>query len=93
MTYKDKEAYLHIKGFIEEHGYAPSYREIGKMTGVSSTSTVCNRVRKLLRAGWLETDHPESPRALRIKGARLTLPEGEDFLEDEEQEERWSKSM
>lgn len=56
-----------IKGYILEHGYAPSYREIGAMLGKASTSTVFTQMQKLFDMGWLETDMEYlSPRAYRI---------------------------
>lgn len=58
-----------IKEYINEHGYAPSYREIGDMAGLKSTSSVFTHVDKLICEGKLETDiegGTVSPRAFRI---------------------------
>ncbi len=56
-----------IKKYFDEHGYAPSIREIGDGVGLSSTSTVKQHMDRLFRDGALETEHPYgSPRAFRL---------------------------
>ena len=58
-----------ILNFINEHQYFPSYREIGEMTGIKSTSTVHGHIVKLIQEGKLETDTEYiQPRAIRIPG-------------------------
>ena len=37
---KKEEIYNYIKTYIAEHGYAPSYREIGHAARLKSTSSV-----------------------------------------------------
>lgn len=37
---KKEEIYNYIKSYIAEHGYAPSYREIGTAVNLKSTSSV-----------------------------------------------------
>jgi repressor LexA len=60
---------LAIERYILKHGYPPSFREIGKMTGIRSTSTIHHHIRILLDIGRLETDlDTTSPRALRLPG-------------------------
>lgn len=58
-----------IISFYEEHGYAPTIREIGEMVGLKSPSSVHAYLTRLFIEGKLETDHPESPRAIRIPEA------------------------
>ena len=58
------------KEYIELHGYAPTFREIGAAVGASSSATAKKYVSQLLVEGELETDHPSSARALRIPGMR-----------------------
>lgn len=52
-TKKQKELLIFIDGFIAEHGYSPSYREI--MTGLNYTSvaTVALHVNNLVKRGHL----------------------------------------
>jgi repressor LexA len=57
-TKKQRELLTFIEGFIAEHGYSPSYREI--MTGLqyNSVATVALHVNSLIRRGHLrKRDH------------------------------------
>lgn len=78
MTYKDavehgeniRDRILDaIIGYVKEHGYSPSVREIGEMVGLKSTSSVQTHLKKMMDSGMLETDAEFStPRAIRIPG-------------------------
>ena len=58
--------------YIEEHGYSPTFREIGEMTGIKSTSSVAEHMQKLFREGKIETDAGFStPRAIRVPGYKF----------------------
>ena len=58
--------------YIEQHGYAPTVREIGEMVGLSSTSSVHNHLMRMIDNGELETDDKVgSPRAIRVPGYKL----------------------
>jgi repressor LexA len=57
-----------ITGFIEESGYPPTIREIGKACGISSTSVVNYNLNKLERDGYLARDR-EVSRGLRLSDA------------------------
>jgi SOS-response transcriptional repressor LexA len=64
-TKKQRELLTYIEGFITEHGYSPSYREI--MTGLNYTSvaTVALHVNSLIKRGHLKKrDH--SARSLEV---------------------------
>ena len=62
--------YLFIRGYILEHGYAPTNREMGEGVGLTSTSSVNRHLNKLLDKGFLETDITVNgnmcPRAYRL---------------------------
>ena len=45
-----------ITEYIEKHGYSPTVREIGEMTGLKSTSSVQHHLKVLFKEGRLETD-------------------------------------
>ncbi|MCX6740723.1 MAG: transcriptional repressor LexA [Candidatus Parcubacteria bacterium] len=60
LTKRQKEILDYINDFIEEYGYAPSYREIGQNFGLSSTATVCEHIQTLEAKGYLKTDHNEA---------------------------------
>lgn len=64
-----------IKDYIRSHGYPPTCREICDMTGIRSTSTVHNQLRRMFADGTLETDNPGTPRAIRIPGMIMYLRE------------------
>lgn len=66
MSEMKKRILQFIKDYIAQHGYAPSVREIGSAVGLLSTNTVYNHLHRLIELGELETDHPGSPRALRL---------------------------
>lgn len=54
------------KAYVDEYGYAPTIREIGKGVGLSSTSVVHRHMQRLFRNGRFETEHPGEARAFRI---------------------------
>lgn len=60
-----------IKGFMEESGYPPTIREIGKACGISSTSVVNYNLNKLEREGHLARDR-EVSRGLRLAADAIT---------------------
>ena len=61
-----------IIGYIEEHGYSPTFREIGEMTGLKSTSSVQSHMNILFKVGKLETDEGyNAPRAIRVPGYKF----------------------
>jgi SOS-response transcriptional repressor LexA len=67
-TKKQKLLLTFIEGFIKEHGYSPSYREI--MTGMNynSVATVALHVNNLIKRGHLrKRDH--SARSLEVVGS------------------------
>ncbi|MDO4976697.1 MAG: FaeA/PapI family transcriptional regulator [Eubacteriales bacterium] len=69
-----------IIGYIMERGYPPTTREIGKLTGLKSTSSVNSYLDQLKELGKIETDEDTEgyPRALRVKGFRFVKVEEEE---------------
>ncbi len=45
-----------IRGFVRDHGYPPTVREIGQNVGISSTSVVDYNLRILTERGLLKRD-------------------------------------
>ncbi len=45
-----------IEQYVEEHGYPPSMRDIGRAVGISSTSVVDYNLNILVREGYLQRD-------------------------------------
>jgi repressor LexA len=61
-----------IQEFIQEHGYPPTIREIGRKLGISSTSVVNYNLNKLKTAGLLDRDGQVS-RGLKLRGTVLEV--------------------
>ena len=70
---KRKEILEMIIRYIEEHGYPPTYREIGEAVGLESNSSVNRHICRMLEDGMLETDEetPGSSRAIRVPGYKF----------------------
>lgn len=66
-----QDTYRALVAHIEEKGMPPTYRELGKRLGLTSTDSVRERLISLERAGWIERVEG-SPRAI-----RLVKPSGE----------------
>ncbi len=61
-----------VIGYISEHQYPPSVRELCDITGLKSTSSINRYITKLLEEGKLETDCGiGSSRALRVPGYKF----------------------
>lgn len=55
--------------YTQQHGYAPTYREIANSVGLRSLSSVQNHIEVLKRQGLIETDEDSSAaRAIRVVG-------------------------
>jgi len=65
LTKKQTEILNFIRSFIEDNGYAPSYREVGANFGISSTATVHEHIKNLERKGCLTSD-PDSARSIEV---------------------------
>lgn len=64
-TKKQRELLTFIQGFIAEHGYSPSYREIMKGLDYTAVATVALHVNNLIKRGHLrKRDH--SARSLEV---------------------------
>lgn len=64
-TRKQQELLQFVDGFIREHGYGPSYREIMGGLGYKSVSTVATHVEGLITKGYLNR-RDNSPRSLEV---------------------------
>jgi repressor LexA len=69
LTGRQQEIWDYLVGYVEEHGYPPTVREIGERVGLASPSTVHAHLANLERAGYLRRD-PTKPRALELTGLR-----------------------
>lgn len=65
LTMRQKQILRYITKEIEENGYAPSVREIGKAVGLSSTATVHNYLKQLEDLQYIKKE-TQKGRTLRI---------------------------
>lgn len=65
MTERQHEILLTINKYIEKEGISPTVREICDITGLKSTSTVHEHIKKLERQGYIHMIKG-SPRSMRI---------------------------
>lgn len=61
-----------IVGYMQEHGYSPSVREIGEKVGLSSSSSVQHHLYCMYELGMIESDcESGAPRAIRVPGYKF----------------------
>src|SRR5580700_4603309 len=60
ITRRQREVYDFISRFVAEHGYSPSFEEIGKGLDLSSLATVHKHVTNLEKKGLLTRDYNRS---------------------------------
>ena len=71
LTDRQQEAYDFIKTHIEDNGWPPTVREIGKHMGISSPNGVMAHLKALKKKGWIEFGGPHMSRCIRLVGYRL----------------------
>ena len=65
MTENDKNVYKAIIDYIEKYQYPPTVRDLCKLTGFTSTSTIHKRLKSLVEKGYIEFDN--CARGIRLK--------------------------
>ncbi len=60
ITKRQREIYDFIARFVAEHGYSPSFEEIGDGTDLSSLATVHKHITNLEKKGLLKRDYNRS---------------------------------
>src|SRR3989338_6105070 len=60
LTRRQREVMDFIAGFLQEHGYSPSFQEIARGMGLSSLPTVHKHVLTLERKGFLRRGYNQS---------------------------------
>jgi repressor LexA len=79
LTKRQKEILDYIQGYIEAHGYAPSYEEIAAYFRYSSLATVHEHLENLKRKGYIRKSYNESrsielvPVGMRVEAVELPL--------------------
>lgn len=69
LNSREKDIIKFIEKEIEEKGYAPSVREIGKAVGLSSTATVHAYLAKLEEKGYIKKENQKGRTLRLIKGS------------------------
>jgi len=70
---RQRELLNFVDGFIQGHGYGPSYREIMRSLGYKSVSTVAVHINGLMTKGYLHK-RDRSARSLEVVTMRLDEP-------------------
>jgi len=60
ITRRQRQVYDFIAGFVQSHGYSPSFEEIGSGLGLSSLATVHKHISNLEKKGLLKRDYNRS---------------------------------
>lgn len=83
---KTGEILSFIHKFVSEHGYGPTYREIGDAVGIKAESTVFNATVRMLKDGLLTSAH-SAHRNLRVteKGLELAIQEEPIIIDDNDE--------
>lgn len=63
----DRTLLAFIESYIDEHGYAPTYAEmISNSSNGYNNWSLSRALNRLRHSGYIATDHPGSPRAMRL---------------------------
>lgn len=81
-TKKQHELLSYIDGFIQTHGYGPSYREVMRALDYKSVSTVAAHVSGLITKGYLEKTG-SSARSLQVVARTQTESSNMSWLRGE----------
>ena len=60
ITKRQRQVYDFIHDFVQQHGYSPSFEEIGAGLDLSSLATVHKHITNLERKGLLKRDYNRS---------------------------------
>lgn len=74
-TLRDIETYAALKSWMDEKGYAPSFRQLGDILHLESTSTVHKRLQRLADMRWISYE-ASAARTIRIIACPPFFEEG-----------------
>lgn len=74
LTKKQSEVLTFIREYLADHGYAPSYREIGDHFGLSSPATVHTHVQTLVEKGEIKVGEDGEARSIELIGSMPSEP-------------------
>ncbi len=79
LTARQRRILTFIRGWVGEHGYPPSVREIGEAVGLVSPSSVAYQLKELEKKGYLRRD-PNRPRAVDVRSPSDLTPDEDEAL-------------
>lgn len=56
LTTRQRQIFDYIKTYFGKYGYAPTYEEIGRAVGLSSTATIFTHIKTLERKGYIRRE-------------------------------------
>lgn len=65
LSKRQLQIYDSIVAHVQEYGFAPIVRELCKLTGLASTSTIIGHLKTLEKKGYIKR-YPAHPRAITI---------------------------
>ena len=65
LSKRQIQIYDSIVAHVQEYGFAPTVRELCKLTGLASTSTIIGHLKTLEEKGYIKR-YPTHPRAITI---------------------------
>lgn len=89
VTKNTVAVYKYIVQYMKDNMFAPSIREISAATGLKSTSSVYNHLKKLEILGLISVHGEAQVRSIKLTGYKLVkdesqaLPDLESMMEDE----------
>jgi len=66
LTPAQERVYQFVRGYIDQHGYAPSYEEIRSKLGFQSLNAVFKHIKQIEERGFLRTPWKNKKRALEL---------------------------
>jgi len=77
LTPAQERVYQFVRGYIDQHGYAPSYEEIRSNLGFQSLNAVFKHLKQIEERGYLRTPWKNKKRALELaplQGGSVFIP-------------------
>ena len=65
LSRRKSQIYDSIVAHVNKYGFAPTVRELCKLTGLASTSTIIGHLKTLEKKGYIKR-YPTQPRAITI---------------------------
>lgn len=80
LTAAQKRVYTFIKGYLDAHGYSPSYEDIQKNLGFKSLASVTKHLKQLESRGYIRSPWSNKKRALELVPIATAMTRSIPFL-------------